>query len=391
MKVGLLTASISRLSGGLLSAMSPLAAELASGCADVEVFAGRDAFTDSDLAYWTGVSPRLFATRPPRFLGYMPRISQELLASDLDVLHSHGIWTYPSIAASIWRKRTGGAEVISPHGMLDAWALKNSSWKKRIAGWGYENRHLHGASCIHALCAAEYQSIRDYGLTNPVAIIPNGVDLPDKAPPPGQPLWAADVPVGQKVVLFLGRLHPKKGLSQLLKAWSTLAANGQQHHPWHLVVAGWDQQGYRIELERLSVDLGISRHVHFVGPVYGDEKAASFAFADAFVLPSFSEGLPMAILEAWAYEMPVLMTPHCNIPEGFEAAAAICMEPEPDDIAHGLRQLFALSDVERQALGERGRTLVEKRFSWDSVAGQMCDVYKWLLGDGPKPPSVVES
>jgi poly(glycerol-phosphate) alpha-glucosyltransferase len=133
----------------------------------------------------------------------------------------------------------------------------------------------------------------------------------------------------------------------------------------------------------------LQHHVHFVGPQFGAEKAATFSGADAFVLPSLSEGLPMAVLEAWAHGLPVLMTPGCNLPEGFSFGAGVEMTPAPDAIADGLRTLFAMSDAERSRMGERGRRLVAERFAWPRVAEQMLAVYRWVLGQGPMPDSVM--
>ena len=118
------------------------------------------------------------------------------------------------------------------------------------------------------------------------------------------------------------------------------------------------------------------------------DKAASLACADAFVLPSLSEGLPVAVLEAWSYGLPVLMTEACNLPEGFAAGAALPIGTDRAGIAAGLRRLFALSDAERRDMGARGRALVRERFTWASVGAQMAAVYQWVLGGGP-PPSCV--
>jgi poly(glycerol-phosphate) alpha-glucosyltransferase len=267
--------------------------------------------------------------------------------------------------------------------MLDPWALRNSAWKKRLAAWAYENANLRGAACIHALCDSELQAIRTYGLRNPVAVVPNGVDLPrQQVSKPTR--WEADLPDGAKVLLYLGRLHPKKGLPNLLRAWR-LSARERGSSKWRLVIAGWDQGGHEAELRRLAEELCIAETVVFAGPQFGEDKAASFHRATAFVLPSFSEGLPVAVLEAWAHGLPVVMTPQCNLPEGLAAGAAVQVDPEPASIAAGLWELFRMSDAEREAMGERGRRLVEERFSWPKIAQQMKAVYEWVLGGGPKP------
>ncbi len=146
---------------------------------------------------------------------------------------------------------------------------------------------------------SEARAIRSYGLRNPVCVIPSGVDLPADDPP-GPPAWAPEAG-GHRVLLFLGRLHPKKGLLNLVRAWAKVQADRPAGAAdWVLVIAGWDQGGHEARLRRLIDELGAAGTIRLVGPQFGDQKAASLAFADAFVLPSLSEGLPVAMLEAWS-------------------------------------------------------------------------------------------
>ena len=295
---------------------------------------------------------------------------------------------YPSIATWRWARRTLKPYLVTPHGMLDPWAVRNARWKKWIAGWFYENTHLHGAACLHALCKSEAEAIRAYGLHNPICIIPNGIDPPTPeltGPPPWQPALSNDV----KVLFYIGRLHPKKGLPHLLRAWSLIRSSGSPANDWHLVIAGWDQNGHENELKALAQQQGIQRYVHFIGPQFGDAKHASYRHADAFILPSFSEGLPMTVLEAWSYGLPVLMTPQCNLLEGFQSQAALRIDPIPERIAQGLATLFAMTDDERTAMGRRGQVLVAQRFNWLGIAEQMLSVYRWVLGQDDRPDCVL--
>jgi poly(glycerol-phosphate) alpha-glucosyltransferase len=343
------------------------------------------------------------------------------------IVHNHGLWMYPGIVARKASAAAGAPLVISAHGMLDAWALRNSALKKRVAGWLFENRNLRQAACLHALCEAEAKSYRDYGLRNPICIIPNGIDVPEignQKPESGKQPWAGCVEPGRKVLLYLGRIHPKKGLVNLLRAWAQIQrTEGRgQRAEWILAIAGWDQGGHELELKQLATELAIpwadageeSRKqkaestnqksnfsfsefqlsaflpsVVFLGPQFGDAKAACHVNCDAFILPSFSEGLPMVILEAWAYGKPVLMTPQCNLPEGFTANAAIQIEPTVESIVAGLNTLFQSSISDLQSTGSRGRALVAARFNWARCAREMVEVYRWLLGSGAKPKCVV--
>jgi poly(glycerol-phosphate) alpha-glucosyltransferase len=310
-------------------------------------------------------------------------MTEAVQKTDPDVLHTQGLWTYASIAAYGTAQQAGVPYIVTPRGMLDPWAIRNSGWKKKIADWVFERKHLHHAACLHALCASEADSIRAYGLSNPICVIPNGVNLPRYSETQSTVLWPGHMEADSKVLLFLGRIHPKKGLQHLIEAWSALTLRG-----WHLVIVGWDDGGHEPELRRLVRRYGLESSVHFMGPLYGPEKEEALSRADAFVLPSHSEGLPMAVLEAWSYQLPVLMTPQCNIPEGFEADAAIRIRPHADAVRRGVQQLADMSATERAHMGKRGRALVADKFTWSRVAEQMHSVYQWVLGDGPKPSYV---
>ena len=387
MKVGLLTAHASRRAAGVWVSVAQLGKALAGRGLEVEIFGLADDWTATDRAGWDGPPLRLHPVRGSEAFGYAPRLARTLQARRPSLLHANGLWMYPSLASSRWSRRAGRPYLISPHGMLDPWAVSHAVWKKRLVGWWFEDAHLAGAACLHALTEAEARAIRAYGLPNPICVVPNGVDLP-KQTVPARPAWAGEAEQDRKIILFLGRLHPKKGLENLLAAWQDVRSTAGARD-WILVIAGWDQGGYARQLERLAEAQGSGDTLRFVGPQFDQAKAASFACADAFVLPSLSEGLPMAVLEAWAYGLPVLMTGACNLAEGFAAGAALPIGPDRAALAAGLRQLFALSDAERRAMGARGRALVRERFTWSTVGEQMTAVYEWVLGGGPRPSCVL--
>src|ERR1019366_7101432 len=203
------------------------------------------------------------------------------------------------------------------------------------------------------------------------------------------PPWQGHIEPGRKVLLFLSRIHPKKGLVNLLRAWSSiLHSQPSILDSWCLAVAGWDQGGHLEELRMLSAECGIKDSVLFLGPQFGEDKVACYRNCDAFILPSFSEGLPMVILEAWAHGKPVLMTPECNLPEGFAANAAIRIEPNVESIVQALEQLLQSPSSDLCSLGANGRALVAEKFAWPKIAADMKSVYEWVLGGGAKPSCV---
>jgi len=180
-----------------------------------------------------------------------------------------------------------------------------------------------------------------------------------------------------KTLLYLGRLHPKKNISNLIRAWNeTFESQRAGGDRWVLAIAGWDQGRYESELKSIAT----RPSVVFLGPQFGIQKAECYRTCDAFILPSLSEGLPMVVLEAWSYAKPVLMTPECNLPEGFSAKAAIQVGSSSDEISAGLKQLVEMSDNDRAVMGTCGRTLVATKFSWSGVGQQMRRVYEWMLG-----------
>jgi len=328
---------------------------------------------------WGSVETAEFRVRGPRKFGYAPGLSKAIESKNPDLLHVHGLWMYPSLAAVRW-SRGKKPYLVSPHGMLDSWALKNSRWKKRVAAALYESGHLRGAACLHALNDAEAKAIREYGLSNPICIIPNGIELPQRLEP--------EIEQKTCTLLYLGRLHPKKGLPALIEAWARVRSAAEAAG-WQLTIAGWDRNGHRAELEALTQKLGITASIRFIGPKFGDAKADSFREASAFILPSLSEGLPMAILEAWSWSLPVVMTPQCNLSEGERAGAAILASDGVESISSALDRLFRMDRVEREAMGTKGRRLVEEQFQWPRAAKQMTEVYDWILGSGPKPACVL--
>lgn len=388
--VAFVTGSVTRRAGGVFPALRSLAQTLhvEQGVRGTTLGA-RDAFVEEDLPSWAPVEARALPSYGPRTFAYAHGMPRVLVERDVQLVHTHGLWMHASWSVQRWARRTGRPYVISPHGNLNAWALELSRWKKRLATLVYERAHLHGAACLHALCEAEAEAIRNYGLTGPICIIPNGVSLPSEKSRTAPP-WQDKIPAAAKVLLFCGRLHPSKGLAELLHAWARAKElDPVPSDPWHLAVVGWSQDGEQEHrLAQLAGELGIAATVHLLGPAFGEVKAAAFEAAEAFILPSFTEGLPMGILEAWSHRLPVLMTRACHLPEGYAAGAAIEIETECQPLAEKLLALFRLSPAERLAMGQRGRTLVESRFTWSRVAAQMRAVYDWVLRRAPRPECI---
>ena len=399
MKITHLTQSVSTAGGGISEAVRSLSMAQVQGGDTARVLSVQDG--GEAIGPWPEGSPEfLAATHLPGMIA-LPDLTQRLDTIVPDVLHTQGLWTYLSIGVPRWAKRNNRPYIVSPHGMLDKWALNHSRWKKRVAAALYEKRHLYGASCLHALCASEADSIRAFGINNPIAVIPNGIEIPDRKTAEHRQ-QASDV--HKKIMLFLGRIHPKKGLENALRAWAEIRHSPSSiHHQnnWQFVIAGWDQGGHESMLKQLCGELGLkyadvaaaefvgkedssvkasAAQVVFTGPLFGELKDKLLRQSHAFILPSFSEGLPMSILEAWAYELPVVMTEHCNLPEGFDAQAAARIGTDVESISRGMQHVLDASQDELFEMAARGLALVQEKFTWPKIAKQMSQLYDWVIG-----------
>ena len=480
MKVAQLAFSLSNRAGGIFEILLGQSHALRNLGVGVQALGLEDDLWSKDRERWGAVPASVFSVQGPRFFGYSQGFSSALEKANPDLCHLHSLWMYPGVAMERWSRKNGRPYMVTPNGMLEPWALRNSGWKKRLAGLFYENAMLRGAACLQANTLKEADDFRAYGLKNRIEIVPNGVNLPDK-------LTAEDAESteGKKRLLFLGRIHPKKGLIGALRAWADIQNSKskiQNSKQWQFVIAGWDQGGHEAELKALCADLGLrtafrttkdtnihenirprmtqssavagarwsdrrsarrarewerasqictdgqqgnahgtcagdsepdlltskladapvseslirsasgpasaldagrstldSAEVLFFGPAFGKEKEALLRSAEAFILPSFSEGLPMSVLEAWSYGLPVVMTPECNLPEGFACGAALEIRSGERSFQDGMRILIEMTKQERAAMGMRGRRLVEERFTWPKVAQSLKEIYESLL------------
>ena len=310
-------------------------------------------------------------------------------AAPAQLLHSHGLWLAASRASRRLRP-LGLPTVVAPHGMLDPWAWRRRRAVKQLLWWAGEQTTVQGASCVQALCPAERDAIRALGITAPIALLPNGVDLPDGSPAarsalPPSPWLAHGVPPGAPVLLFLGRFHTKKGIEPLLAAWQRLQQR-RRSEAW-LVLAGFGDGG---ALAQRLLASPIPR-LRVIGPVYGEAKASAYAHASGFVLPSYSEGLPMAALEAMSWGLPCLLSAACNLPSAFRVGAAWEAPPDPDLLEAVLEHWVAAARTDPSALaamGASGQALVAQQFSWHQVAAQTAALYAWLLGNAEQPAFV---
>ncbi|MEJ6021314.1 glycosyltransferase [Ramlibacter sp. PS4R-6] len=286
-----------------------------------------------------------------------------------EVVHDNGIWLPANHAVAGATAVRGIARIVSPRGMLEAWAMQAGKFKKRLAWALYQRRDLRGAACLVATSPQEAASIAGWLPGARVAVVPNGWSAPEAAPahrPSGSPRRA----------LFFSRIHPKKGVELLLRAWAQV----RPAH-WRLEIVGPGEVAYVRSLEAAAASLGIDDSVAFGAPEY-DEHAKNLAIgsADLVVLPSFSENFGSIIVEALGLGVPVITTTATPWDELPKRRAGWWVEPTQDALAAALREAVALDDVERAAMGRRGSEWVRSDFSWKSVAERMMLVYEEVLG-----------
>lgn len=348
----------------------------------------------ADLAQERGLPDdlvRRFAVVGPARLAYSPDAERAALSADgaqYAVLHLHSLWTACSHLSLRWREKYQRPTIIAPHGSLKPWAMRRSVLRKRLSLWAYEAKNFRTAACFHALSESEVPDFRDFGLRNPIAIIPNGIAEDWLASTgDGERFRAAcAIPADKRLLLFLSRITPVKGLPLLLRA---MAASRAALRDWLLILAGPNEFGHQQELEDLVGELSLSNLVRFVGPLYGQQKRDVFAAAELFVLPSLSEAAPMAALESLGTGTPVLTTEAVSLPELTREACGWRTAIADTAIAEALCAAIALSPEELQVMGQRGKAIVGQCYTWRQAAARSLACYRWLLGEGERPDFVL--
>jgi glycosyltransferase involved in cell wall biosynthesis len=365
-RIGLLTASASRAGGGVFEAIAAHVEMLRELGATPVVAALNDQFVATDRARLGDAELVLADVAGPRPIGYAPSLVGRLHEARLDLLHLHGIWMYPSRAGLVWARQTGRPYVISPHGMLEPWTIARGKWKKALARSGYERASWAAASAFHALTGGEGRDIAAETGRTDTLVIPNAGPAPGPAPTRLRP----------PNVVYIGRIHPKKNFAGLVAGW----AAAKRPADARLTIAGWGDPADVAALHAILAGRE-DPSVEFVGPVYGEAKQRLLEAARYVILPSFSEGLPMAILEAWAAGAPTIMTDECNLPEGFEHGAAMRCGTAPDDIARAIESGLALDEAEWLAMARVGQALVAGPFSAESISNRWGEAYAALLAE----------
>ncbi len=373
-RYGGLSAVVPQLSVAIAS-KGTVSMALAAFCTPGELYSPAS-FAELTLTEWpTGRGAWL------RDRSLVPRFDQ--LLQHMDGVHVHGLWEQSTLMAARSARGQRIPYLLSAHGMLEPWALRNKRLKKLIYAALVERANLQGASCLHALTQAEAADYRSFGCQSPIAVIPNGVKIPDRV---SSEKFLTQHPAlkGKRVVLFLGRIHFKKGLDLLVRAWKKIIVRWPDAH---LVLAGPDFEGTRATITAMIAEEALGEHVLFTGMLRDDLKWSALAAAECFVLPSYSEGLSVSVLEAMGLGLPVIVSEHCNLPEVAQLEAGWVIPTEVVALERALEALLENSPETNARIGDHGRDFVRRHYNWSVVADQMNEVYSWVRG-GPSPVSV---
>ncbi len=350
MKVTLATPSLHPNSGGPAYAIASIGAHLTA----------------------RGVEPT-FWTPNGELHGARGKGGSALSVFSTDLVHNFGVWRPFNQWVACVTQLSRRPMVVCTMGMLEPWGLQQKALKKRLALTLYQRRILNRAEVLHASADSEAANLRAVGLKSPVAVIPVGVEMPSEAPQRG-----AIPPT--RTALFLSRIHPKKGLMDLVRAWAQL-----RPQDWRLVIAGPDPIQYRAEVEAAVRDANLASQVSFAGQLTEEQKQRLFAEADLFVLPTYSENFGAVIPEALGYGVPVITTTGAPWSMLGSTRSGFWVEPGEAGVRDALARSFSLPPAELRAMGERGRNEVIGRYSWTAVIEKHIELYRWLVHGEAKP------
>jgi glycosyltransferase involved in cell wall biosynthesis len=303
-------------------------------------------------------------------------ICDSVMNHNVDIIHDHGLWLPSNRASAFVAKKKKLPLIVNPRGMLSPWAMSYKKYKKALCWYAYQKRNLANATAFCATSQQEVDDIRNLGFKQPIACIPNGVAIPVIEP-------VANFDRSYRTLLFLGRIHPVKGLVNLIHAWSRLRPVG-----WKICIAGPDEGGYRRHLESLVSQLNLNDDIYFVGSVDGVEKDCLLKNADLFVLPTHTENFGIVVAEALAYGVPVITTKGAPWESLVVNGSGWWIDIGVDPLADALQEAISLSDNQRAEMGQLGRKFVTENFSWSKIASDMNDFYYWILKGGTLPDSV---
>jgi glycosyltransferase involved in cell wall biosynthesis len=316
----------------------------------------------------------------PKKLGNSPHMYKEARAeaekNNITLIHNHSIWMMPNVYPGWISKKYRLNHVLSPRGVFTEYALSIGSKIKPLFWACLQKPSLESVTCFHATAESEYLDIRRMGYRQPIAIIPNGIDVTEPSAHFS----------GPRTVLFLGRMHPNKGVHLLLDSWSIVE---KQRPDWILKLAGGGDLSYEQSIDKRIKELKLDDRVIRIGPVYGAEKFRAYRDAQIYVLPSFSENFGVTVAEALSVGVPSIVTQGAPWKILETEKAGLWPEQSVRGVADALLTLSSKSPAELKEIGLRGVHLMTKYYSWKRIAKEMNGVYSWLTNNSSRPSCVI--
>jgi glycosyltransferase involved in cell wall biosynthesis len=316
----------------------------------------------------------------PKRLGVSPVMYKALAnaAKTAQIMHTHSVWMLPNIYPASAVKGTQCRLITSPHGCFSEYMCSRSQWLKRVVWNLGQGSALRNTACLHATAEMEHHDIRRKGLRAPVAIIPNGIDVPVEE----KHFVRTCEP---RRLLFLSRIHPTKGVEILLHAWSKIE---RQYPDWELYIVGPDEDAYYSQMQALERRLQLER-VTFAGPAFGYMKRQAYWSAELFVLPTHTENFGLVVAEALAHGVPVIVTKGAPWSGLVSEKCGWWIDLGVESLAECLREAMSKSNKELFDFGARGRQWMRRDFSWEKIGNMMHETYEWVLGGGSPPTWVI--
>lgn len=367
---------------------------ISMGLAKAQFDLGEDVYVWSNDSYeniiWASETYNFPQNRLLCFQPVIPFIStsyKEIKASykdkSFDIVHQHSLWTSKSIVTSLLRNN-GSKSVIAAHGTLSEFALNKSKFKKSIALSIFEHSNLRNSDILHATSEYEIEDFRRLGLTNPIAYIENGIGSKILEIKGNGVMFREKykLPKGKKILLYLSRITPKKGLDMLI---SSLVELGNNFKEWILVIVGNDEFNYQIEVMQMIEEFNLRDKVFIVEPQYGNAKFDAFDASDFFILPSYSEGSPMVIVDALAYGLPVITTKSSSWMDLNSYKCGFWVDIDKSEIKNALDMMLNLNDEQLIQYSINAKRLVKNKYLWDEISTKTVDMYQWILSNNHKP------
>ena len=307
-------------------------------------------------------------------------IAQYLKSEKFNLIQIQSMWDWPYHKVMVEARKLGIPYIVTPRGMLEPWSLSQKKWKKKLAWWLYQRNDVQKSVCVFTTAKMEAEHVTNLGITTCKAVIPNGIET-DSYP------CKTSVDVVKKQVLFLSRVHVKKGIEVLFEVWKLIHPD---YEDWQLLVIGNGEAEYIHSLENRVECLGLKESIKILPPVFGNDKIQIYQESALFCLPSYSENFGMAIAEAMSCGTPVITTTNCPWNILNDTKTGWCIDLNVDNLERALREALSMNPTELYDMGQKASKLIYENFDYRNVTRKTLKLYEWLLNGGEKPEFVYE-